>query len=427
MLNPWVSFLVYWAELLIASVYFSGIFERRYAAWKCFLAGLALYSSASALNLVFGNNTTVNLLTSFLVPTFFSLCCYRGTAFQRIFYALIFALVSGALETLTVSLGASITGNALLDYNSSPALLLMEAVSSKGATLLIVLVAIRFIGHSGNGAKVPLAFLIYPLVATICLFVFWRVGSQPDASAEVQYLLAIPAGGLFLSSVLLFVTYAKQAEKDLEAVQVKGELSRLQTEQAYFQILDQQNQQLMIYAHDAKKHLAAIQALNSDPRIENYISKLSEQLKEYTRYSHSGNKLLDVMLRKYTLDCEMRKIRFEHDVKVCNLAQVEDIDLVAIVGNLMDNAVAAAEKSSEKAITFSTVHRNAYSVIIITNSCDLPPNQEGNRLISTKAENGHGFGMKIVEKTVRKYQGDLDWEYDSNKRRFTTTVMIADA
>ena len=426
MLNPWVSFLVYWAELLIAYVYLSGIFERRYAAWKCFLAGLALYSGASALNLMFGNNTTVNLPISFLVPTLFSLCCYRGTAFQRIFYALIFALVSGALETLTVSLGASITGNALLDYNSSPALLLMEAVSSKGATLLIVLVAIRFIGHSGNGAKVPLAFLIYPLVATICLFVFWRVGSQPDASAEVQYLLAIPAGGLFLSSVLLFVTYAKQSEKDLEAVQVKGELSRLQTEQAYFQILDQQNQQLMIYAHDAKKHLAAIQALNSDPRIENYISKLSEQLREYTRNCHSGNKLLDVMIQKYMIDCEIRHIRFEYDVKVCNLGQIEDIDLVAILGNLMDNAVSAAEVSTEKTITLNTVHRNAYSVIVLTNSCDEPPLQKGNRLVSKKHETGHGFGMKSVEKTLRKYQGDLDWEYDADNRRFTITAMIAD-
>lgn len=48
------------------------------------------------------------------------------------------------------------------------------------------------------------------------------------------------------------------------AMQGKGELSRLQIEQSYYQILEQQNQQLMMYAHDAKKHLTAIQDLNAD-------------------------------------------------------------------------------------------------------------------------------------------------------------------
>lgn len=35
----------------------------------------------------------------------------------------------------------------------------------------------------------------------------------------------------------------------------------------------------MLYAHNAKKHLAAIQALNEGPAIGNYVAKLSEQLR----------------------------------------------------------------------------------------------------------------------------------------------------
>ena len=92
--------------------------------------------------------------------------------------------------------------------------------------------------------------------------------------------------------------------------------------QSYYQILDQQNQQLMIYAHDAKKHLAAIQALNDDPAIGGYVTKLSDQLRDYSRSCNSGNKLLDVMLHKYSIDCNMRGISFEYDVKVCNLTQL---------------------------------------------------------------------------------------------------------
>lgn len=100
---------------------------------------------------------------------------------------------------------------------------------------------------------------------------------------------------------------------------------------------------------------------------------------------------------------------------------------VAILGNLLDNAVTAAEHSLEKNIMLNTVHRNAYSVIIISNSCDTPPKQAGSNLVSTKSDTGfHGFGLKSVAKTVRQYQGDFDWNYDIGKKIFTVTVMIAD-
>ena len=345
----------------------------------------------------------------------------------RVFYAVLLFVMNGALEVITISISAYVTGNAFLDYNSNALLFFFEAISSKGIYYLAVLVTIKIINPQNNNSKVPLNFIIYPVVSTFSLLVFWRVCAQPWCPSQIQLLMAIVGGCLFVSSIFLFMTYSRQAEKDTESIQMKSELDRLQTERSYYQILDQQNQQLMLYAHDTKKHLAAIQALNDDPRINSYVAELSRQLAEYTRNCHSGNKLLDVMIHKYTIDCEMRGIQFAYDVKVCNLSQLDDMDLVAILGNLMDNAVTAAEKSRLKTINLSTVHRNSYSVIILSNSCDNPPRKSGKYLISTKPDiHRHGFGMKSVEASARKYQGDYDWEYDEEKKVFTVTVMIAD-
>lgn len=133
------------------------------------------------------------------------------------------------------------------------------------------------------------------------------------------------------------------------------------------------------------------------------------------------------MLHKYIITCELRGIRFEYDIRSCNLSQLADIDLVAILGNLMDNAVSAAEQSEEKYISLSTCHRNSYSVIDLTNSCAAPPVQRGGRLLTTKTDKlSHGFGMKSVEKTIRKYQGDFNWDYHAGEKRFTATVMLTD-
>lgn len=79
-----------------------------------------------------------------------------------------------------------------------------------------------------------------------------------------------------------------------------------------------------------------------------YISKMTESLATYSKVSHSGNHILDVIIDKYVTECKIKKIKFDFDIKNNNLKNVEDYDLVAILGNLFDNAVEAAEKSSLK-------------------------------------------------------------------------------
>ena len=61
----------------------------------------------------------------------------------------------------------------------------------------------------------------------------------------------------------------------------------------------------------------------------------------------------------------------------------------------------------------------------ISNSCDSSPIVKGDRLLSSKdTPQIHGYGLKSVAKTLKKYQGDMMWEYDDSKHTFTMTVMI---
>lgn len=427
MLNPLFSLCVYAVEVTISYIFFSEIFEYRYSAAIRLLLSGVLAAVASTVNLVFHNNSTLNGITTLVITVVLALSCFRARFTHGLFYATLLTVISMALEVLVVFTGSVISDKEFLGYKGSFFLLVFEAVTSKMLFFLISLILVKAIRPQNTTTKIPFEFLVYPITVTICQAIFWRVCSQPGISYQMQLLLTIAGVCLFASSILLFITYSHQVEKESEAMQVKSELTRLQTEQSYYQILDQQNQQLMLYAHDAKKHLAAIQSLSDDPQINDYVAKLSQQLVDYTRNCHSGNKLLDVMLHKYAVDCELRGVRFEHDVKVCNLSQLDDIDLVAILGNLLDNAVTAAEQSESKWIILNTVHRNTYSVIILSNSCDTQPKQSRGRLLSTKSDVSlHGFGLKSVAKTISKYQGDFEWSYDAEKHVFTVTVMIAD-
>lgn len=427
MLNPITSIVVYLIEMLISYIFFSNISDKRVSSVKCLIMGCFLFVGGSLFNLLFKNNVIINLFATIIINGIFCWICFDNTVFLSLFYSFILTVINGAWEFAIISFISNFTDSLFFAYNNDFALFILECPLCKILYFSTLLILSKIVKPGKRVNALPVNLFLYPIATTICLCIFWYICSQFTTTSEMQQLLAVASLILLGSTVLLFITYQHQIEEDREAMRIKSEYARLQTEKSYYHILEQQNQQLMIYAHDAKNHLAAIKSLNTDPQISSYISKLSEQLAEYTHNCHSGNKLLDVMIHKYSVDCEMRGICFDYDVKLCNLSEVEDIDLVGILGNLIDNAISAAENSEQKRVSLATARRNSYSIIVITNSCDTPPKANGNHLITSKSDQKiHGFGLKSVGKTLKKYQGDFEWEYDDNFREFTVTVMVGD-
>ena len=75
------------------------------------------------------------------------------------------------------------------------------------------------------------------------------------------------------------------------------------------------------------------------------------------------------------------------DIKNNNLSQIEPYDLVGILGNLLDNAIEATEKSKDKTVRIESDFRNNFSVIIVSNSCVNTPKLDNSKLPSTTKNN----------------------------------------
>lgn len=425
MLNPFVSLVVYMTEMSISYIFFYSAYGLRYTLKKVFGIGCILFGIGAIINVFCGNNAAINMVISILLNSLFAQICFNSKPYLSFFYSFILVIIGITWEFIAISVVSLLTGRGFLDYNRDLAIFILECPTCKIFYFLTILILSRIMKSGEQDSSLPFTLFLYPISTVACHIIFWYVCTRTEIPHEIQSLLAAASMILLVSTVLLFVTYQNQIEKDRESIQIKNEYTRLQTEKTYYAILEQQNEHLMVYAHDAKKHLAAINSLNEDPQIGNYLSKLSEQLADYTRYCHSGNKLLDVMIHKYSVDCELRGIHFESDIKSCNLSGVSDLDLVAILGNLIDNAIAAAEQSTEKSVSLATSWRNGYSVIIVSNSCDRPPKTVGGALVTSKLNPAlHGFGLKSVKQALKNYEGDFDWAYDDQKQRFTVTVML---
>lgn len=427
MLNPFVSSLIFTAEMLIFYVFFSRIMDSRISAMKTLLIGIVLAQIGSGVNLLSHNTPLFNLFGSLLTRVLFIFLCFETKPIQSVFYGIVFELINVALEMMTVSALGAISHLPIMAYNENFALLVANVTICKTLLMLTCLFLAQVIRPDADAGKFPIGLFLTPISAVVCITIFFFVLSSEDYPSSVQSALSIACIFIFITSVLQIVLYQHQMDAQRQQLRMKSEYERLKTEKSYYDILEQQNQQLMIYAHDAKNHLAAIAALNDNPTIDGYLTQMSDRLKSYSKNCHSGNMMLDVMLGKYVLDCRNRAIDFRYEVQGCNLRQMEDMDLVAVLGNLMDNALQGASGSAAKVISLETTRRNGYSILIVTNSCDTPPRiREGSLMTTKQNPAAHGFGLKSVKETLKKYHGDFSWEYDEVKRVFTTTVMVED-
>ena len=420
-----IILLTYFMEMLISYAFFSQIGERKVPIIKCMLIGFLMFESGALINLSMSNIIWLNALCFFIINLSFGFICYQIKITRLIFYSVLLDIFSTALEVATIFLVSVITDTDTKAYLSQTNMLILELVISKLLYFLICNIAARLAKKEKSNIRFPLVLYIYPVTVIAGLLIFWDICVNSDIIYRQKIALAVISSALFFSVVLLFIMYQHNIEKENELFLLQNEMDKMETDKTYYDILEKQNQELQIYAHDAKKHLSAIRELNDNPIIENYVSTMSDALKNYSSSCRSGNHLLDVIISKYETECQLKNIQFSFDVKLCNLDFIENYDLVTILGNLFDNAVCAAENTENAFISLYTHYANTYAVLELSNSCNTPPVISNKELLTTKKnKRQHGLGIKSIKNTLKKYSGELEWKYDNTDKVFTAILMI---
>ena len=90
---------------------------------------------------------------------------------------------------------------------------------------------------------------------------------------------------------------------------------------------------------------------------------------------------------------------------------MHDIDVCALMANLLDNALEACEKilESQPWIKLKIKKKNDMLLIYLSN-CFNKNIEKRNFFQSDKNNNQlHGWGMKSIEGVVKKYQGNMEY------------------
>lgn len=402
-------FIVYFIEMLISYIFFNHIGCRKKSAALTLAIGTVLFELGAVVGLFNIDSALLNAFFSLSANVVFAIVFFDVKKLQGIFYSFILVVLSSFLELVSIFTISTFADIYILNYESQPMLLVIEVIISKIIYFLLIGILIKFVHPSPNSTSVrtPSSFYAYPISTFISVIFFWYIAANESISYRGQLTLAAISLLLFMASIFTFFVFQYNAKKDTEILLLQQESEKLKTDTLYYNMLERQNNNLSSYAHDTKNHLATIKALNHDPEIDMYISKMLDRLNEYGSVCHSGNHILDVIVDRYAAECALSNI-------------------VTILNNLFDNAVEAAKKSDNGYVSIVTNYRNNFSIIVITNSCSTQPEFNSSGELKTTKENPklHGFGIKSVKNALKKYDGDLSLEYERESGEFIATVML---
>ena len=166
--------------------------------------------------------------------------------------------------------------------------------------------------------------------------------------------------------------------------------------------------------HDIKHHLRALERLlqNGDQREAlAYIESVQEPLQCKMIPVHTGVDIVDTVIYEAKEKAEQRNILLVVETPILPSGlKLEDREFCVLFANLLNNALEAAKEQIRLNIAITA----GFLVIEMQNDYKEKPVVKNNHFVSEREQDSlaHGWGMKIIEQIVGKYQGELSIRVD---------------
>lgn len=364
----------------------------------------------------------------FITYTVILLYLYNVSFKTAMFHSLIFMVVMLTSEILVMAISSIIYKDFnALENNISAYLFVI--ITSKLIYFGIMMIILKLFAQKENNEQSNKYFwllFIMPLTSIMVLLCFRYITYQMELTNLMSTLWTVSCLGFLFANILVFAIYEYSIKNTKELYELKTIQHQEEQDKKYFEIIEQSNKDMRVFSHDIKNHLLQIRNLDNIDSVYKYVDKLYPNIEKFTHTGISKNKMLDLIISKYSKLCESKEINFYVDVKTSNLLYIDDVDLSTLMNNLLDNAVEAAEKSNNAFVQLKIFSKNnMYDGLLIKNSCSVSPKSESGALRTIKFDKkSHGIGIKSVKKIIKKYNAIYDWKYDEQQKIFETDIAF---
>ena len=212
---------------------------------------------------------------------------------------------------------------------------------------------------------------------------------------------------LYLESELFKKSQLKQ-EKEILDLLYKTQQEQYKLSRENIALINQK-------CHDLKHQIRALRTANKE-ELDKYLGEIEDSVQIYEAIVKTGNDVFDTILTEKSLYCKKHGIQVTCVADGSQLGFIDTIDLYAILGNAMDNAIEAVEKFKEKEkrqIDVMIYRQHNFLVMNIMNPMPEQLMYEEDIPITTKKDKmSHGFGLRSIRQILKKYEGFLNVSED---------------
>ena len=381
--------------------------DRNRLTWKIFFAGYYLWTTAA--------------YSVFHVSFFYEMCnlagiigvtCfYRGAWEKKIWISMVFFCMdtgSGA----AVSLAGS--ENTRMQQSAVSALLLLICVE--------VVCRIPDPKESKEKALDKKQMFLLSAIPMLSVMVFrGLMYGSVDRLTAVFVCVVVLALNLcvFYLYHILSQNYVQLREQDIYKQQTIAY-------QNQFEVMKESQSRIRALRHDMKNHMLALEGLAKSAKpdkVIEYLMSIQEFMKNPSEHIYTGNEALDSLLNYKLQRAKEELKKVETDIVLPEKMNLHSFDFNVIVGNLLDNAIAASVQTDGQLLKFSMRMENGVLLLHMINSCmGIPEGVCEIRRLSEKSYAGHGIGLANVQRIVEKYHGDMEMHCKDNY--IETEIML---
>ena len=262
------------------------------------------------------------------------------------------------------------------------------------------------------------------IVGSLCTY-YLAVITFLQADRSILLIWSLVLFVVFLG-VYSFFQYSAYVKKKDE-LKFLEERNKLLTDNIQNTIQSYRNNQ--IFYHDLKNHHLVIETYLENQEYEKateYMKILRTMEQETTPKIWTGLETLDILI-----ECK-KKAAEEEGIFVTIISdqihlKMEEQEMVALFGNLFDNAIESCRNVDEGKRWIRIIFRmiNGMVFLKVSNSSGKVPSINGEELVSQKDNhNLHGWGIKSIKAIVEKYEGDMQIEF--NREIFSVRISFFD-
>lgn len=261
--------------------------------------------------------------------------------------------------------------------------------------------------------KIFCTYLVMPVSSMFILFSVMSFQNNGDATHSVYVGLVLSSVAVLIANAILlhiFEGYAASMEmkKRFALREQKAEL-----EIKYYQQLESINQKNSCYLHNIKYILQSAESLLASGetlQAREVLNRANQEIICTNPVRYCSHSILNAILCSKRELAESIGIDYQVEAEVMmDTGKLEAEELIIVLGNMLDNAIEAAAKLSDKGFVKTRLrmkNRGTFLSISVENNYNEEPERRGNRLVSQKrGKEEYGYGLESVSKIVERCNG----------------------